>query len=196
MHKFPLEFFTAARINVYSGKNGGFPWFSQLYPPSYLSHVFKNDLHISIHKYVLEKRLILANKKIRQSVNPTVAASECGFADYSAFYRQYKKCSECLLQSQRQRLTANNSVALNSRIFANEQGKKANFIFREALSRLCGINSTAQTQRKELVFSTLCGCEPLQYSQISKGKRHIYLSRNLAHFTIINSSVKLKFNFK
>ena len=46
---------------------------------------------MSIHKYVLEKRLILANKKIRQSVNPTVAASECGFADYSGFYRQYKK---------------------------------------------------------------------------------------------------------
>ena len=59
--------------------------------PSYLSHIFKNDLHISIHKYVLEKRLILANKKIRQSVNPTVAASESGFADYSGFYRQYKK---------------------------------------------------------------------------------------------------------
>ena len=46
---------------------------------------------MSIHKYVLEKRLILENKKIRQSVNPTVAASESGFADYSGFYRQYKK---------------------------------------------------------------------------------------------------------
>ncbi len=40
---------------------------------------------------MLEKRLILANKKIRQSVNPTVAASESGYADYSGFYRQYKK---------------------------------------------------------------------------------------------------------
>lgn len=59
--------------------------------PSYLCHVFKKDLHISLHKYVLEKRLILANKKIKQSVNPTIAASECGFGDYSGFYRQYKK---------------------------------------------------------------------------------------------------------
>lgn len=59
--------------------------------PSYLSHVFEKDLQISLHKYVLEKRLILANKKIKQSVNPTIAASECGFGDYSGFYRQYKK---------------------------------------------------------------------------------------------------------
>lgn len=58
---------------------------------SHLAHVFKKDLHISIHKYILEKRLILANKKIKNSVNPTQAAAECGFHDYSGFYRQYKK---------------------------------------------------------------------------------------------------------
>ena len=58
---------------------------------SHLAHVFKRDLHISIHKYILEKRLILANKKIKNSVNPTQAAAECGFHDYSGFYRQYKK---------------------------------------------------------------------------------------------------------
>ena len=102
-----------------------------------------------------------------------------------------KKCSECLLQSQRQRLTANNSVALNSRIFANEQGKKANFIFREALSRLCGINSTAQTQRKELVFSTLCGCEPLQFSRASKLKKANFIFREaLSRLCGINSTAQ------
>lgn len=58
---------------------------------SHLAHVFKNDLHIPIHKYILEKRLILANKKIKNSINSTQAALECGFQDYSGFYKQYKK---------------------------------------------------------------------------------------------------------
>ncbi|MBQ2754225.1 MAG: helix-turn-helix transcriptional regulator [Clostridia bacterium] len=58
---------------------------------SHLAHIFKKDLHISIHKYILEKRLVLANKKIKSSVSPTQAALECGFQDYSGFYKQYKK---------------------------------------------------------------------------------------------------------
>ena len=58
---------------------------------SYLSHVFKNDLHIPIHRYILKIRLTAANKKIKNSVSPTQAAIECGFHDYSGFYKQYKK---------------------------------------------------------------------------------------------------------
>lgn len=58
---------------------------------SYLAHVFKKDLHISIHKYILEKRLILANSKIKKGLPAMQAAAECGFQDYSGFYRQYKK---------------------------------------------------------------------------------------------------------
>lgn len=58
---------------------------------SHLAHILKKDLHISVHKYILEKRLVLANKKIKNSINPTQAALECGFRDYSGFYKQYKK---------------------------------------------------------------------------------------------------------
>lgn len=58
---------------------------------SHLSHIFKKDLHISVYKYILEKRLILANRRIREGIPPTQAASECGFSDYAGFYRQYKK---------------------------------------------------------------------------------------------------------
>ena len=58
---------------------------------SQLAHVFKKDLHISVHKYILEKRLILANKKIKSGISATQVASECGFHDYSGFYRQYRK---------------------------------------------------------------------------------------------------------
>ncbi|MEE1223744.1 MAG: AraC family transcriptional regulator [Clostridia bacterium] len=58
---------------------------------SHIAHIFKKDLHIPIHKYILECRLVLANRKIKNSVNPMQAAVECGFRDYSGFYRQYKK---------------------------------------------------------------------------------------------------------
>lgn len=58
---------------------------------SYLSHVFKNDLHIPIHRYILKIRLTAANKKIKNGIPPTQAAIECGFHDYSGFYKQYKK---------------------------------------------------------------------------------------------------------
>lgn len=59
--------------------------------PSNLAHLFKKELHIPMHKYVLEKRLILANRKLRDGISPTQAAIECGFKDYSGFYKQYKK---------------------------------------------------------------------------------------------------------
>ena len=58
---------------------------------SYLSHIFKNDMHISIHKYILKKRLLLAHKKIEDSIPPVQAAYESGFNDYSGFYTQFKK---------------------------------------------------------------------------------------------------------
>jgi len=57
---------------------------------SHLSHVFKADIHLSIHKYVQQKRLILANDKILNSIPSAVAAAECGYHDYSNFYQQYK----------------------------------------------------------------------------------------------------------
>ncbi len=58
---------------------------------SHLAHIFKKDMHISIHKYILEKRIFLADKKIKMQVPATQAAIECGFQDYSGFYKQYKK---------------------------------------------------------------------------------------------------------
>ena len=59
--------------------------------PSYLSCLFKKNMLIPIHKYILNKRLILANTKILSSTPSVSAAMECGFSDYSNFYVQYKK---------------------------------------------------------------------------------------------------------
>ena len=58
---------------------------------SYLSHCFREELHLSVYRYVLEKRLSLASQMIWNNTQPTVAAAACGFNDYSSFYRQYKK---------------------------------------------------------------------------------------------------------
>lgn len=58
---------------------------------SYLSHKFKKDMNISLYKFILEKKIIVANQKIMSGENPTQVASDCGFSDYSGFYKQFKK---------------------------------------------------------------------------------------------------------
>jgi len=56
-----------------------------------LAHTFKSEMHISIYKYILKKRLQLAHEKLLQGKPSTLVASECGFYDYSGFYKVYKK---------------------------------------------------------------------------------------------------------
>lgn len=58
---------------------------------SYLSHIFRKDLHISVYRYVLKKKLVLANNKINSGIPPMQAATQSGFKDYSGFYKMYKK---------------------------------------------------------------------------------------------------------
>lgn len=58
---------------------------------SYLRQLFRREMSTPLHQYVLQKRLILANNKIMNSTPAVIAASECGFSDYSNFYTQYKK---------------------------------------------------------------------------------------------------------
>lgn len=58
---------------------------------SSLSHIFKKEMNISLHKFILKKRLINAHHMIAAGSPATEAAAQCGFADYSGFYKQYKK---------------------------------------------------------------------------------------------------------
>ena len=58
---------------------------------SYLCHAFREDLHIPIHSYILKKRLVSAHQRILMGESPTEAANQCGFFDYSGFYKQYVK---------------------------------------------------------------------------------------------------------
>ena len=59
--------------------------------PSYLRQLFRREMMTPLHQYVLQKRLILANKMIMNGVAAQRAARESGFSDYSNFYVQYKK---------------------------------------------------------------------------------------------------------
>lgn len=58
---------------------------------STLMHTFKKNMNIPIHKYIIKKRLILAHTKISNGEQTIIVANECGFNDYSGFYKQYKK---------------------------------------------------------------------------------------------------------
>lgn len=57
---------------------------------STLSHTFKQDMRIPLYKFIQEKRLMNASRLINAGTPPTIAAANCGFSDYSGFYRQYK----------------------------------------------------------------------------------------------------------
>ncbi len=59
--------------------------------PSHLSHKFKSDMNISLHRFILNKRLIEANLKLSYGIPVMQVAEQCGFRDYSNFYSQYKK---------------------------------------------------------------------------------------------------------
>ena len=52
---------------------------------------FKEQTGYSIHSYISNKRLLLARELIASGENATNACYACGFHDYSAFSRAYKK---------------------------------------------------------------------------------------------------------
>lgn len=59
--------------------------------PSTLSHSFKTELDISLHKYILQKRLIHAHRLLAENRKSTKIYLECGYNDYSSFYKAYLK---------------------------------------------------------------------------------------------------------
>ena len=58
--------------------------------PSTLSHSFKREVGVSLYKYLLQRRLLYANKLLDSGERPTEVFYRCGFNDYSSFYRIYK----------------------------------------------------------------------------------------------------------
>lgn len=58
---------------------------------SHFHHLFLEIMHTSPMNFVRSKRLILAKLKIENGEKPTKIYSDCGFLDYTTFYRAYKQ---------------------------------------------------------------------------------------------------------
>ncbi len=56
----------------------------------YLSHEFKKAVGTGVHRYITLKRLSVAYDLLTDGVSPNQAATQCGFGDYTAFYRAFR----------------------------------------------------------------------------------------------------------
>ena len=58
--------------------------------PTHLGRLFRKATGTSIWKYITAKRLIAAREKIQAGSPANIVCQECGFGDYSTFFRAYK----------------------------------------------------------------------------------------------------------
>ena len=56
---------------------------------TYLFRLFQKELHQTPKKYIMEKRLLLAQKMLSAGEKATSVCERCGFGDYTTFYRNY-----------------------------------------------------------------------------------------------------------
>ena len=57
---------------------------------SHLHHLFTSHLGVTPKRYINSKRLLLAQRMIRQGARATEVATEVGYSDYTTFFRGYK----------------------------------------------------------------------------------------------------------
>lgn len=57
----------------------------------YIAHLFKGNTGISIHQYIMKKRLAACQNAILSNISISKAYLMFGFKDYSNFYRAFKK---------------------------------------------------------------------------------------------------------
>lgn len=56
----------------------------------HLSREFNRLVGTSVHRYIIQKRLVMAKQLMNQGVPSTTVYQHCGFGDYSNFYRAFK----------------------------------------------------------------------------------------------------------
>lgn len=57
----------------------------------HLSHEFSRVVGISVYRYIMLKRLLIARQMIMEGNAPGTVYSSCGFGDYANFYRAFKE---------------------------------------------------------------------------------------------------------
>ena len=55
----------------------------------HLSREFQRLVGTSVHRYIVQKRLVMAKQMLSQGVPSTEVYQHCGFGDYSNFYRAF-----------------------------------------------------------------------------------------------------------
>lgn len=58
---------------------------------SSLSHLFKEEMKISLKQYILQKKMIYAKALLNKGASPGAAAAACGYKSYPSFYKAYLK---------------------------------------------------------------------------------------------------------
>lgn len=56
----------------------------------YLSHTFSAEVGVSLYRYIMLRRLLLARQLLNQGMPAGQVSVSCGFADYTSFYRAFK----------------------------------------------------------------------------------------------------------
>ena len=56
---------------------------------SYLTHEFQKEVGISLHRYIVQKRMIYAQERINSGERASKIYVDCGYTDYSSFYKAY-----------------------------------------------------------------------------------------------------------
>ncbi|MGN0158272.1 MAG: helix-turn-helix domain-containing protein [Brotaphodocola sp.] len=57
----------------------------------HISHIFKDNMGISLHQYILKKRLHACKNAILSGLPLNTLFQQYGFSDYSSFYRAFRK---------------------------------------------------------------------------------------------------------
>lgn len=56
----------------------------------HLLRKFDAQVGTTVHRYLLQKRLLIAKQLLANGVSPSEACQYCGFGDYASFYRAFK----------------------------------------------------------------------------------------------------------
>ena len=56
----------------------------------YLSHTFTKEVGVSIYRYILLRRLLLARQLLAAGEPAGTVCRSCGFTDYTSFYRAFR----------------------------------------------------------------------------------------------------------
>ncbi|MGX8698687.1 MAG: AraC family transcriptional regulator [bacterium] len=61
----------------------------------YISHLFQENTGLSVHQFILKRRLDTAKNALQSGKSAAESAALAGFSDYTAFYRAFRKEYGC-----------------------------------------------------------------------------------------------------